>query len=57
MVEGAGLLVPAGKRVGLAERLRFLIANPALREAAAELKKAYRGPVSMSKITQDIEHA
>jgi len=58
VVEGAGFTFRRGDSSDLAERLRFLIANPAVREAAG---KTARGRIEeqyqWQKIAEDIERA
>lgn len=55
VVEGAGYLFEPGNADDLAERLRFLIANPAVREAAgrtarARIEKEYQWPAIAAEI-------
>lgn len=56
VVDGAGFTFRCGDAADLAERLRFLIANPAIREAAGRLaKKRIREHYQWQKIASDIE--
>jgi glycosyltransferase involved in cell wall biosynthesis len=55
-VEGAGFTFQAGSSADLAERLRFLISNPALREAAGRSAiKRIEAEYQWSKVASDIE--
>jgi glycosyltransferase involved in cell wall biosynthesis len=56
VVDGAGFTFKRGSAEDLAERLRFLIANPAVREAAGRIaRKRIEGQYQWSKIATDIE--
>jgi glycosyltransferase involved in cell wall biosynthesis len=58
VVDGAGFTFQRGNPVDLADRLRFLIANPAVREAAGKAaKKRIREEYQWDKIAVDIERA
>jgi len=58
VVDGVGFTFQRGSAVDLAERLRFLIANPAVREAAGRAaKKRIRDQYQWQKIAEDIEKA
>jgi glycosyltransferase involved in cell wall biosynthesis len=58
VVDGAGYTFQRGSAADLAERLRFLIANPAVREAAGrEAKRRIREHYQWQKIAGDIEKA
>jgi len=58
VVDGAGFTFQRGNAADLAERLRFLIANPAVREAAGKAaKNRVREKYQWHKITSDIETA
>jgi glycosyltransferase involved in cell wall biosynthesis len=58
VVEGAGFTFRQGIASDLAERLRFLIANPALREAAGRTaRKRIEEQYQWQKIAKDIERA
>ena len=58
VVAGAGFTFQAGNAADLADRLRFLIANPAVREAAGEAaKKRIREEYQWDKIAAGIEKA
>ena len=57
-VEGAGYLFRCGDATDLADRLRFLIANPAVREAAGKAAaKRVREQYLWEDIAEDIERA
>lgn len=56
VVEGAGFTFARGDAADLAQRLRFLIANPSVREAAERMaRKRIETEYQWSKIAQDIE--
>lgn len=56
VVEGAGFTFVRGDAADLAERLRFLIANPAVREAAGRTaRKRIEADYQWAKIAQEIE--
>jgi glycosyltransferase involved in cell wall biosynthesis len=58
VVEGAGFTFQRGNAADLAERLRMLIANPALREAAGRTaRKRIEEEYQWEKIALDIEEA
>jgi len=58
VVDGAGFTFQRGSAADLADRLRFLIANPAMREAAGKAaKKRIREQYQWQKIADDIEKA
>jgi glycosyltransferase involved in cell wall biosynthesis len=58
VVDGAGFTFQRGNATDLADRLRFLIANPAIREAAgATARKRIEDHYQWQKITEDIESA
>ena len=58
VVDGAGFTFRRGSAVDLADRLRFLIANPAVREAVGRAaKKRIAEQYQWQKITEDIEKA
>ena len=58
VVDGAGFTFQRGHVDDLADRLRFLIANPAVREAAGRAaKNRIREQYQWSKITEGIERA
>jgi glycosyltransferase involved in cell wall biosynthesis len=58
VVEGAGFTFQRGNVQDLAERLRFLIANPAVREAAGRTaKNRIREEYQWQKVASDIERA
>jgi glycosyltransferase involved in cell wall biosynthesis len=58
VVEGAGYLFRRGSVSDLADRLRFLIANPAVREAAGRTaKRRIQDQYQWPKIAADIEKA
>jgi glycosyltransferase involved in cell wall biosynthesis len=58
VVDGAGFTFQRGNAADLANRLRFLIANPAVREAAGgAAKKRIEDHYQWQKIAQDIESA
>ncbi len=58
VVEGAGFMFQRGSSSDLADRLRFLIANPALREAAGRTaKRRIEEHYQWQKIAVDIEKA
>jgi len=55
-VDGAGFTFERGNAQALAERLRFLIANPAVRESAGKLaRKRIEEQYQWQKISEDIE--
>jgi len=58
VVEGAGFTFQRGSSSDLAERLRFLISNPAVREAAGHTaKRRIEDHYQWQKIAFDIEKA
>jgi glycosyltransferase involved in cell wall biosynthesis len=58
VVEGAGFTFQRGSAADLADRLRFLIANPAAREAAGRTaKKRVKEQYQWQKVAEDIEKA
>ena len=58
VVDGVGFTFARGNAVDLADRLRFLIANPAIREAAGKAaKNRIRDQYQWAKIACDIEQA
>jgi glycosyltransferase involved in cell wall biosynthesis len=58
VVDGAGFTFQRGNAADLAERLRFLIANPAVREAAGSVaKRRIREKYQWQHIAGDIEKA
>ena len=58
VVEGAGFTFERGDSADLADRLRFLIANPSSREAAGRIaRERIRDQYQWAKITADIEKA
>jgi glycosyltransferase involved in cell wall biosynthesis len=58
VVDEAGLTFQRGNAADLADRLRFLIANPAVREAAGKAaKRRIREQYQWQKIAGDIEKA
>jgi len=58
VMDGAGFTFQCGSAIDLAERLRFLIANPAVREAAGRAaKKRIREQYQWQRIAEDIEKA
>ena len=58
VVDGAGFTFQRGNAVDLAERMRFLIANPAVREAAGVMaKRRIEEQYQWQKISADIEKA
>jgi glycosyltransferase involved in cell wall biosynthesis len=58
VVEGAGFMFQSGSTQDLANRLRFLIANPAVREAAGRTsKRRIEEQYQWQKIAVDIEKA
>lgn len=58
VVEGAGFTFQRGNAADLADRLRFLIANPAVREAAGSAaKRRITEQYQWQKIAGDIEQA
>src|SRR5580704_1329906 len=58
VVDGAGFTFQRGNAVDLAERLSFLIANPAVREAAGRAaRRRVRQQYQWAKIAGDIEKA
>jgi glycosyltransferase involved in cell wall biosynthesis len=58
VVDGAGFTFQRGNATDLADRLRFLIANPAIREAAgAAARKRIEDHYQWQKIAEDIEGA
>ena len=58
VVDGAGFTFQRGNATDLADRLRFLIANPAIRETAgATARKRIEDHYQWQKIAEDIESA
>ena len=58
VVDGAGFTFQRGSAADLADRLRFLIANPAVREAAGRTAKArIEEQYQWQKVAEDIEKA
>ena len=58
VVDGAGFTFQRGNAADLAERLRFLISNPAVREAAGSAaKRRIREKYQWQQIAGDIEKA
>jgi glycosyltransferase involved in cell wall biosynthesis len=58
VVDGAGFTFQRGNAADLADRLRFLIANPALREAAGRTaKKRIEAEYQWKDVAEDIEKA
>jgi glycosyltransferase involved in cell wall biosynthesis len=58
VVDGAGFTFRRGNSADLAERLRFLIANPAVRNASGKMARSrIEEQYQWSKIAQDIENA
>jgi len=58
VVDGAGFTFERGSSVDLAERLRFLIANPSVRAAAgAAARKRIEEQYQWQKVAEDIEKA
>jgi glycosyltransferase involved in cell wall biosynthesis len=58
VVDGAGFTFQRGSSADLAERLRFLIANPAVRQAAGEAaKRRIEELYQWQKVAEDIESA
>jgi glycosyltransferase involved in cell wall biosynthesis len=58
VVDGAGFIFQRGSAADLADRLRFLIANPAVREAAGRTaKKRIEEQYQWQKVAEDIEKA
>ncbi len=58
VVDGAGFTFERGSAVDLADRLRFLIANPSIREAAGRVaRRRIEEQYQWSKIAEDIEKA
>jgi glycosyltransferase involved in cell wall biosynthesis len=58
VVDGAGFTFARGSAADLADRLRFLIANPAVREAAGrEARMRIEQRYQWQKISEDIEQA
>jgi glycosyltransferase involved in cell wall biosynthesis len=58
VVDGAGFTFQRGSAADLADRLRFLIANPAVREAAGRTaKKRIEELYQWQKVAEDIEKA
>jgi len=56
LVDGAGFTFRRGSAADLAERLRFLIANPAVRQAAAKIaRKRIEEQYQWQKVAADIE--
>jgi glycosyltransferase involved in cell wall biosynthesis len=56
VVDGAGFTFQRGNASDLADRLRFLLANPAVRQAAGRTaKRRIEEQYQWQKITQDIE--
>src|SRR5205807_748002 len=58
VVDGAGFTFQSGNAADLADRLRFLMANPAAREAAGQTaKKRIEEQYQWQKVAEDIEKA
>jgi glycosyltransferase involved in cell wall biosynthesis len=58
VVDGAGFTFRRGNTADLAEQLRFLIANPGLREVAGKMaRRRIEEEYQWSKIAEDIERA
>jgi glycosyltransferase involved in cell wall biosynthesis len=58
VVDGAGFMFQRGNAADLADRLRFLIANPAAREAAGRTaRKRIEEQYQWQKVAEDIEKA
>lgn len=58
VVDGAGFTFQRGNATDLADRLRFLIANPSVREAAGRsARKRIEDRYQWQKIAEDIESA
>jgi len=58
VVDGAGFTFQRGSATDLADRLRFLIANPAVREAAGRsARKRIEEQYQWQKVAEDIEKA
>jgi len=58
VVDGAGFTFQRGNAAELADRLRFLIANPAVREAAGRMaRKRIEEQYQWQKVAEDIEKA
>jgi len=58
VVDGAGFTFQHGRAADLADRLRFLIANPAVRKAAGSAaKRRMREQYQWSRIAGEIEKA
>jgi len=58
VVDGAGFTFQRGNAADLADRLRFLIANPSVREAAGRIaRKRIEDHYQWQKIAEDIESA
>jgi len=58
VVDGAGFTFQRGNAADLADRLRFLIANPSVRDAAGRIaRKKIADHYQWQKIAQDIESA
>ena len=58
VVDGAGFTFQRGSAADLADRLRFLIANPAVREAAGRTaKRRIEEQYQWQKVAEDIEQA
>jgi glycosyltransferase involved in cell wall biosynthesis len=58
VVDGVGFTFQRGSAADLADRLRFLIANPAVREAAGRMaKKRIEEQYQWQKVAEDIEKA
>lgn len=58
LVDGAGFTFQRGNATDLADRLRYLIANPAIREAAGrDSRKRIEDHYQWQKIREDIEGA
>jgi glycosyltransferase involved in cell wall biosynthesis len=56
VVDGAGFTFRRGSAADLADRLRFLIANPAVREGAGRMaKKRVEEQYQWQKVAEDIE--
>jgi glycosyltransferase involved in cell wall biosynthesis len=58
VVDGAGFTFQRGSSSDMAERLRFLIANPSVREAAGKAaKRRIKDLYQWQKVAEDIESA
>jgi glycosyltransferase involved in cell wall biosynthesis len=56
VVDGAGFTFRRGSAADLADRLRFLIANPVVREASGRMaKKRIEAQYQWQKVADDIE--